>query len=193
MSHCIVGILALQGDFQKHINILQSLGYHPILVRKPEHLQPCSALILPGGESTSMRRQMQFIGLDSAIKEFSKTKPLFGTCAGLILMARSLIPTDQLEDQHPLELLDIVVERNAFGRQNESFKENIQLQFDKETSCEAIFIRAPRIRACKEHVQVLARYQGEPVLVQQGHHLGATFHPELTDTVSVYRHFLKNI
>jgi pyridoxal 5'-phosphate synthase pdxT subunit len=183
-----IGVLALQGAFSKHMAMLESIGAHAIDVRKPEDLASCQGLIIPGGESTTIMRQLNFINFSDALKEFSKKKPLFGTCAGLILMSKEIIG-DPME---PLDVIDVLVERNAFGRQYESFSVNLSTKLGavKPELIPAVFIRAPRIRHCGPEIEVLAAYEGEPVLVKQGFHLGATFHPELTHCTAIHAYFL---
>lgn len=186
-----IGVLALQGDFAKHIEVLRSLGVEVQEVRKPQDLENCQGLIIPGGESTVMLRQLDFIEMRDALLAFARQKPLFGTCAGLILMAK------QVQDFHlqSLQLLDIAVERNAFGRQVESFQTFISLEFTSEHSkaFPAFFIRAPRIKKWGKDVQVLAMWENEPILVRQGHHLGASFHPELTADPQVHQYFIEMV
>lgn len=191
MHSLMVGVLALQGAFAKHIEMMRSLGVQAKEVRKPEDLEDCDALIIPGGESTTMMKQMNFIGLVNPFREFAKKKPVFGTCAGLILMSDEIIA----DSMQPFHLLDITVERNAFGRQVESFKSDLELNLNpsKPQDFAAVFIRAPRIKTCGPAVKVLASYDGEPVLVQQGLYLGATFHPELTKDAAIHSYFLKMI
>lgn len=185
-----VGLLALQGDFAKHAQMLTSLGAEVIEVKKPEDLLTCEGLIIPGGESTTMFRQIEFVGLREPLLQFAKEKPIYGTCAGLILMSSSI----QLSPFKPLQLLDIEVERNAYGRQVESFESTIQINLsDKPTPFPAFFIRAPRIHTCSEKVKILAEFNGKPVFVQQGHHLGSAFHPELTSNPLIHKHFLEII
>jgi len=188
MNPMTVGVLALQGAFKKHIEALTALGVKAIEVRKPEELAVCAGLIIPGGESTTMMKQIGFIELAEALHSFAVEKPVFGTCAGLILISREIIG----DSMKPFNLMNITVERNAFGSQVESFHTSIEAKFSEKHPCqiEAIFIRAPRIRQIGPEVRVLASYEGEPVLVQQGHHLGATFHPELTSDRSVHKHFI---
>jgi 5'-phosphate synthase pdxT subunit len=187
----IIGVLALQGDFAKHIEILQSIGVRTKEVRTARDLQDCSGLIIPGGESTVIARQLEFGKLHTQISHFAKEKPVFGTCAGLILMSSHV----QSSALMPLELLDITVERNAFGRQANSFQAFVELHFDSHHPklFPAYFIRAPRIRANGAQVHVLATYEGEPILVRQGHHLGASFHPELTLDPAIHRYFLEMV
>ncbi len=187
-----IGVLALQGAFSKHIEMLKTLGVLAIEVRTPKDLEKCDALIIPGGESTTILRQMNFIELTEKIKEFASVKPIFGTCAGLILMSQEILKSDM----KPFNILDIKVERNAFGRQVESFKTDVNMQLNPKkqpTLFPAFFIRAPRIKECGKDVEVLATFEGEPVLVRQGDHLGATFHPELTDDAAIHRFFINLI
>lgn len=186
-----IGVLALQGAFAKHIEMLRSLQVEAVEVRKPSELEACDALIIPGGESTTMMRQIAFIKLAEPLKDFAAQKPIFGTCAGLILMAKDIIS----DETKSFNILDISVERNAFGRQAESFqsKLDVTLGGGKSRPFEAFFIRAPRIRHIGPDVKVLAQYEGEPVLVQQGNHLGATFHPELTSDSAIHAYFIRLI
>lgn len=191
MSQPVIGVLALQGAFAKHAEVLLALGARTIEVRKPKDLLGCDALIIPGGESTTMIRHMEFIHLREPFVEFSARKPVFGTCAGLILISKHILK----DNMQPFQLLDIDVERNAFGRQVESFetKLNMQLKSGNPQSIPAVFIRAPRIRRVGEDVTVLARWKNEPVLVRQGIYLGATFHPELTSDHTIHSYFLKMV
>jgi 5'-phosphate synthase pdxT subunit len=187
----VIGVLALQGAFAKHIAILKKIGVEAREVRKPQDLNDCDGLVIPGGESTTILRQMGFIKMQESLHEFMEKKAIFGTCAGLILLSKKVIGSHI----KPLGMIDIAVERNAFGRQAESFKTNLDLHLGKEKTgpFAAIFIRAPRIRECGENVEVLAEYEGEPVLVQQGYCLGATFHPELTEDPSIHHHFVNMV
>lgn len=184
-----VGVLALQGAFKKHCEILEKIGVRALPIRHLSDLEKCEALIIPGGESTVITRGIDFIGMKDALWEFSKSKPIFGTCAGLILMAVSC--------QDPrvscLGLLDVEVQRNGFGRQVESFSSLVSLKLKgKERDFRALFIRAPRIQKIGKSVKVLALYNDEPVLIQQGIHLGAVFHPELTGDPIIHRYFLEH-
>jgi 5'-phosphate synthase pdxT subunit len=183
-----IGILALQGDFSKHAEVIRSLGEEVQEVRKPQDLLKCDGLIIPGGESTVIVRLIDFIGLREPLIEFAKQKPLFGTCAGLILMSKQ---TKTLPFKS-LDLLNIEIDRNAFGRQIESFQTLISLNLDpNQKTFPAIFIRAPRIRACSDNVEILGTLEKEPVLIRQGHHLGATFHPELTSNPLIHQYFIQ--
>ncbi len=184
-----IGVLALQGAFAKHRQMLLSFNVSCVEIRKPQDLQDCDALIIPGGESTTMLKQMQFIDLVKPFLEFAAHKPIFGTCAGLILMSNHILN----DPMQPFNLLDIEVERNAYGRQIESFSAEFAADLGQslKKSIKGLFIRAPRIRKWGPEIQVLASLDNEPVLVRQGIHLGATFHPELTDSNAVHRYFLQ--
>lgn len=189
MSHShTIGVLALQGAFAKHIEMLRSLGVKVKEVRYPNDLIECDALIIPGGESTVISRQMHFSHIEEALSGFAAKKPIFGTCAGLILMSHEIIGSEI----KPYNLIDVTVERNAFGRQAESFQTQIELMIGRERAKQipAIFIRAPRIKRCSPEVNILAKFEEEPILVQQGHHLAATFHPELTGNSTIHHYFL---
>lgn len=183
-----IGVLALQGDFSKHAEVLRSLGVEVQEVRKAEDLESCQGLIIPGGESTVILRQMDFIQMREAFLEFARQKPVFGTCAGLIIMSQKV----QAFSLQPLQLLDIEVERNAFGRQIESFQAIVSLELTPEHSntFPAFFIRAPRIKKWGKEVQILAKLDDEPILVRQGHHMGASFHPELTTDPQIHQYFI---
>lgn len=189
MGTLTIGVLALQGAFSKHAETLKALGANVIEVRKPEDLASCDGLIIPGGESTTIMKQMEFIGFHETFKEFSTKKPVFGTCAGLILMSQKIIGAKM----QPFDLLNIEVERNAFGRQVESFNTDLEVHLKpgQTKKIPALFIRAPRIRHIDPNVKILASFGEEPVLVQQGFHLGATFHPELTHDQTIHAYFLQ--
>lgn len=191
MNRLIVGVLALQGAFAKHVAMLHLLGATPKEIRKPSEMERCDGLIIPGGESTTIMSQIKFINFREQLLEFAGKKPLFGTCAGLILMSQEIIG-DPLT---PLRVLEVSVERNAFGRQAESFQTNVEVKLIEHHSMifPALFIRAPRIRKWSPNIEVLAEYNKEPILVQQGLHLGATFHPELTENTTIHSHFLSLI
>lgn len=179
----LIGVLALQGGFSKHVAMLQSLNVPVIEVRTVEELQKCDGLIIPGGESTTLSRSIEYGNLHEALVTFFQKKPVFGTCAGIILMSTHIIGSAVTH----FNALDIDVERNAFGRQAESFSTSIPFQ-KKEVP--AVFIRAPRIRRTGPEVKILSSYKDEPILVQQGHFLGATFHPELTSNTAIHEYFL---
>lgn len=186
-----VGVLALQGDFFKHAEMMKSLGISIVEVRKPADLAKCNGLILPGGESSVMARLIDFIGLRDSLLAFAKQRPVFGTCAGLILMSSSVT----CSSLQPLNLLDVTIERNAYGRQIASFEDTISLNLDKGSDPQVFpgfFIRAPRIKALN-NVLILGTYKEKPVLVRQGLHLGAAFHPELTNNPVIHQYFIQMI
>ncbi len=183
-----VGILAVQGDFERHGAMLDCIGAAWALVKHPQDLSAVRALIMPGGESTTMLKFFEAEGLGPAVKEFAaKGKPIFGTCAGAILLAKEVLnpPQDRLG------LLDISIERNAYGRQVDSSVRRGDCPELSDHPVEMVFIRAPIIRRLGEGVRVLGRCGGLPVLVEQGHILAATFHPELTKDQTIHRYFLR--
>jgi 5'-phosphate synthase pdxT subunit len=189
-----VGVLALQGDFAAHGTALERAGAEPVFVRDAEQLQGIDGLVIPGGESTTMLKLLHYDHLLEPLARFGREKPIFGTCAGAILLASEVTnPT-----QESLGLLDIDVERNGYGRQLDSRVTEIEPEpeFEKRSGpgkLEAVFIRAPIIRRVGEQSKVLARYYGDPVLVEQGRHLVATFHPELTPDARVHSLFLEKL
>jgi 5'-phosphate synthase pdxT subunit len=186
-----IGVLALQGDFARHAQALARCGVEAVEVRKPSELADLDGLIIPGGESTTLLRLMEEWQFVPALEKFhAEGRPLFGTCAGAILMAR------EVEDprQFSLGLIDIGIERNAYGRQRESFEAAGEAVLDgSAVPLEMVFIRAPRIRSVGAGVQTLAKHGGDPVLVQQGRVLAGTFHPELTDDSTVHQYFCRMV
>ena len=172
-----IGILALQGNFREHAAVLRRLGADVVEVRKPEQLDGLDGLVIPGGESTAIMRLARLYGIDEALRSFER--PIFGTCAGMILLGRG-----------HLGLIDLAVERNAYGRQVASFEAPLALQGD-DRPLTGIFIRAPRIAEHGDGVQVLAEHDGAPVLLRSGRILVASFHPELTDDTRVHERFLE--
>jgi 5'-phosphate synthase pdxT subunit len=171
-----IGVLALQGNFREHAAMLRRLGAHVVEVRKPEQLDGLDGLVIPGGESTAITRLMRLYGIDEALRRFDGA--VFGTCAGMILL-----------DRRHLGLIDLVVERNAYGRQVASFEADLALAGERK-ALRGVFIRAPRVRDAGPEVEVLAEHEGEPVLLRQGRFLVASFHPELTDDTRVHERFL---
>lgn len=186
-----VGVLALQGDFARHARALERAGAEAVEVRRPEALDDVAGLILPGGESTTLLRLLEEDGFVTALRAFHAAgRALFGTCAGLILLAREVAHPAQPS----LGLLDVTVERNAYGAQRESFEAAGRVRLgEEEASLEMVFIRAPRIRRLGPGVTVLGALQGDPVLVQEGSVLGAAFHPELTASDAVHRYFCRMV
>ena len=181
-----IGVLGLQGAYAKHLAILQQLDVQAVDVRKAEDLEKCHGLIIPGGESTTMTKLINEIDMHDALLKFSVDRPVFGTCAGMIIMATK-VDDDRVET---LNLLDIEVERNAYGRQIDSFIDELDITTNGQAfSMRGVFIRAPRIKNMGDEVEVLASVNGEPVLVQQGHHMAAAFHPELTGETRIHNYF----
>jgi pyridoxal 5'-phosphate synthase pdxT subunit len=172
-------VLALQGGFREHAQMLRQLGVEAVEVRLPEELEELDGLVIPGGESTTVMRLARIYGLDEAILRFGG--PIFGTCAGMILL-----------DREHLGLADLEVDRNAYGRQVRSFEADVELTGEQEP-LRGVFIRAPRIRALAADVEVLGELDGEPVLVRDGPLLLASFHPELTDDSRVHELFLRMV
>lgn len=188
-------MLALQGDFEAHRRAIERAGQRAgdraevdvVEVRTAEEMAACDGLIVPGGESTTMLKLLQEENLLEPLRAFGREKPIFGTCAGAILLAS--------EVSHPaqpgLGLMDIAVDRNAYGRQIDSSIAKVPLEGGGEV--EAVFIRAPVIRRVGREANVLARYRGDPVWVEQGRHMVTTFHPELTQDPAIHRHFLEKL
>jgi 5'-phosphate synthase pdxT subunit len=174
-----IGVLAVQGNFREHAAMLRRLGADVIEVRRPEQLEGLDGLVVPGGESTTFMRLMRLYGLDDAVRTFAG--PVFGTCAGMIVL-----------DRNHLGLVDLEVDRNAFGRQVASFEADLELAGETEP-LRGVFIRAPRVRDTGHGVEVLAEHDGEPVLVRQGRFLVASFHPELTEDTRVHELFLDRV
>lgn len=181
-----VGVLALQGDFEAHRKALERAGAYAVEVRTAADLERVDGLIIPGGESTTMLKLLDMEGLFEPLAEFGTRKPIFGTCAGAILLATEVLNPSQ----RSLGLLDLTVERNGYGRQIDSRIAEIELTGQP---AEAVFIRAPVIRRIGPGAKVLASYQGTPVLVEQGRHLVATFHPELSSGNRIHRVFLEKV
>jgi 5'-phosphate synthase pdxT subunit len=183
-----IGVLAVQGDVREHAAVLRRLGADVVEVRKPEHLEGLDGLVIPGGESTAISRLMQLYGLWEPVAAFAR--PIFGTCAGMILLAQDAV--DAAPGQPFLGKADVVVRRNAFGRQVASFEAELDL-CDDAVPLRGVFIRAPRIEQLGEGVEVLAELDGAPVLVREGDVLLAAFHPELTDDTRVHELFLEQV
>ncbi len=182
-----VGVLALQGDYAAHANAVKRAGGEAVEVRTAAGLESVDGLILPGGESTTMLKLLKEENLFEPLKSFGQRKPIFGTCAGVILLASDV----ESPKQESLSLLDLTVKRNAYGRQLDSHIARIPAEGVGEL--EAVFIRAPIIRRLGQNVRVLASHRGDPVLVEQGRHLAATFHPELTSDPRVHARFLSKL
>ncbi len=169
-----IGVLAIQGDFREHAGVLRRLGAEPVEVRKADELEGLDGLVIPGGESTAIMRLARIYGLEEALRSFGQ--PVFGTCAGMILL-----------DRDHLGLMDVSVRRNAYGRQVASFEADLEVAGEP---VRGVFIRAPRVADTGPDVEVLAELDGEPVLLREGRFLVASFHPELTDDTRVHELFL---
>jgi pyridoxal 5'-phosphate synthase pdxT subunit len=173
----LIGVLALQGAFREHAAALRKLGAEVVEVRLPDELEGLDGLVIPGGESTTIMRLAELYGLDDAIRSYRG--PIFGTCAGMIVL-----------DRDHWDLADLAVDRNAFGRQVRSFEADVALAED-EIPLRGVFIRAPRIRDAGADIEVLGELDGDPVLVREGRLLLASFHPELTEDLRVHELFLQ--
>jgi pyridoxal 5'-phosphate synthase pdxT subunit len=175
-----IGVLAAQGDFAAHARVLRSLGATPLEVRTPDQLAGLDGLVIPGGESTTISKAIERDGLDAALREYAEAgRPVLGTCAGMIML-----------DRDHLDLLDAVARRNAFGRQLHSFEADLEVEGIGPDPLRAVFIRAPWIDAHGPDVEVLATYDGHPVVVRQGSLLACAFHPELTDDSRLHALFM---
>jgi 5'-phosphate synthase pdxT subunit len=174
-----VGVLAVQGNFREHAAMLRGLGAEVVEVRKPEQLDGLDGLVIPGGESTAIGRLIRLYGLEEGIRRFEGA--ILGTCAGMILL-----------DREHLGVLDLVVRRNAYGRQVASFEADLALDGDEEP-LRGVFIRAPRVAEAGPEVEVLAELDGEPVLLREGKVIVASFHPELTADTRVHELFLEAV
>ncbi len=181
-----IGVLALQGDFEAHRKAIERAGARAFEIRSAAELDRVDGLIIPGGESTTMLKLIDTENLLEPIRSFGSRKPIFGTCAGAILLASEI----SHPEQPSLGLMDITVERNAYGRQIDSRIARIELE---GRSSEAVFIRAPIIRRVGPGTHILATYENAPVLVEQGRHLAATFHPELSPESPVHQHFVQKV
>lgn len=181
-----IGVLDIQGSVEEHFAVLGRIdGVEPVLVKRVENFSGLGGLIIPGGESTTISKLLREYGLDREIRAFAKRGgKIFGTCAGAILLAKKII--GEACDVEPLGLIDIDVDRNAYGRQLDSFEGSVKFNGEE---IPAIFIRAPKISRAGEKCEVLARLEGEPVLVREGNVLISTFHPEMDEDLSVYKYF----
>ncbi|TDA70676.1 MAG: pyridoxal 5'-phosphate synthase glutaminase subunit PdxT [Clostridia bacterium] len=185
-----VGILALQGAFLEHREIMEKLGCETVEVRKPGQLEGIQAIIIPGGESTTMGRILLEQGMLAPLAEMGRAGvPIYGTCAGMVLLAKEIIGSQQPR----LGLMDMVVRRNAYGRQVDSFEADIEVPVLGREPLRGVFIRAPRVETVGPGVVVLASYDGWPVLVREKNLLASAFHPELTTDLRLHRHFLDEV
>ncbi|WP_434510900.1 pyridoxal 5'-phosphate synthase glutaminase subunit PdxT [Desulfitobacterium sp. AusDCA] len=182
-----IGILALQGAFREHRQALESLGCEVAEVRKPGDLDGINGLIIPGGESTTMGKLLQVDDLGEKIKRLAKNNlPIFGTCAGMIVLSKNI----EGSDQYRLGLMDVTVQRNAFGRQIASFETDLEIPALGQGPVRAVFIRAPYIKNVAPNVGILAEYEKKIVFARQGNMIASAFHPELTKDRRVHQYFL---
>jgi len=187
-----VGVLALQGAFAAHARALRALGAEPIEVRTPDHLAEVDALVLPGGESTTMSMLLESSGLfDPVAERLADGLPTLGTCAGMILLGAEIL--DGRSDQRCFGAVDISVRRNAFGRQVDSFEADLPLAELQGDPFRAVFIRAPFVERVGDDVEVLATVDGHAVVCRQGAVTVTAFHPELSDDLRLHDHFLREI
>ena len=181
-----IGVLALQGNYFMHNQVLESIGFEPVSIRYPYELDSVEGLVIPGGESTTISKLMNRIGFYDPLREFAKDFPVLGTCAGLILMSEQVIDAE-LE---PLGLLDVRVERNGYGRQISSNTIDIELELNNMNyTIPGSFIRAPKIVSYGDSIQVLAMSDKTPIIVKNNKHVGVSFHPEL-DNISILHEYI---
>lgn len=184
-----IGVLALQGAVREHVRAVEECGAEAIVIKLKEQLKEVDGLILPGGESTTMRRLIDKYDFMDELKAFAAAgKPMFGTCAGLILLAKRLVSYDAPH----IGVMDVTVERNSFGRQRESFEADLDIAGVAENFA-AVFIRGPHIVEAGENVEILAKYDGRIVAAREGQFLGCSFHPELTDDHRLTGYFINMV
>ena len=182
----MIGVLALQGDYSKHLEILEKLKISSCEIRYPHQLNEINGLIIPGGESTTMTDLIERNDLHNNIITFSNKNPILGTCAGLIMMSRS-VNDNRVKS---LNILDIEVDRNAYGRQVNSFTDKLSIYIEGiSKNITATFIRAPKINKMGKEIEIISSYNNEPVAVKQGIHMGLAFHPEL-DGITLFHEFI---
>lgn len=182
-----IGVLALQGAFREHINSIKKCGANALEIKFPQQLNEIDGLIIPGGESTTINKLMNKYNFKTHLDDFYKSgRAIYGTCAGLILIANKIINED-----FGLNYIDIDVERNAYGRQIDSFEEYVTLSFDKTQKFKAVFIRAPKITRTGPGVDILSEINDNIILVRQNNVLASTFHPELQEDKRIHEYFLK--
>lgn len=188
----IVGVLALQGDYERHVHQLILVGAEPRLVRLPRDLKGLDALIIPGGETTTMDIMLDRHNLREAVTGFARNKPVWGTCAGMILLAKGI--ENNQSGVKPLGLMDIDVVRNGYGRQVFSFEDTIRASLGNgKINLTGTFIRAPKVTRTGPEVQVMSTFRDSPVLVRQGRYLASSFHTELDDDTTLLEYFLSEI
>lgn len=185
-----IGVLALQGDVREHIDMIRKAGGEAVAVRTREEIEAVDGLIIPGGESTTIGKLLDRFGLMPVLRDMpAQEKPIFGTCTGMILLAKTI----ENSEQPHIGLLDVTVRRNAFGRQIDSFEEDLAVTGIAGMPVRAVFIRAPYVTEVQPGVEVLAEYHGHPVMVREGNLLAAAFHPELTHDTRVHQLFIRMV
>ena len=184
-----IGILALQGNYHQHKIVLDILGIQSLLIRNARELNGCDALIIPGGESTTISKQIDNNKLRLTLSNYAIKHPIMGTCAGMIMLSSN----ESTDNMTPLNIMDFKVKRNAWGRQVDSFSANINLNFDENRPFHAVFIRAPKISNIGKDVHVLASYNNEPILITNGKHVVSTFHPEMGEDCRIHEYFINNV
>ena len=184
-----IGILALQGNFDQHKKMFDLLGIDNIFIRYSSDVEKCDAIVIPGGESTTMSKQIDRNNLRHVLKEYSKTNSLFGTCAGMILLSSN----NESKNLQPLGIMDFTINRNAYGKQIESFSDDLQLNFSDDTYFHAVFIRSPKVLKIGKNIKILASYKKQPVMITDGRHFATTFHPEIGSDIRIHNYFMEQI
>ena len=184
-----IGVLALQGNYNCHKTILKSFDVGIKFVKYSEDLDACNGLIIPGGESTAISIQINRNKLKDAIINFSNEKPILGTCAGMIMLSSKL----NSNNVDTLGIMDFDIDRNAWGRQVNSFTDKVKLSFDSRFLFEGVFIRAPKIKRIGSKIEIIAKYKTEPVMVSDGRHVACSFHPELGIDNRIHSYFMEKI
>jgi len=186
----VIGVLSLQGDFEKHGRAVSRLGYEPVFIKDKKALEQCDKLIIPGGESTTFLKLIDKLDFRSDLVEFGHHKSIMGTCAGLIVLSAK---TDDPQSE-PLGLIDISVIRNAYGRQIDSFSDTVEIKLAHEISTfKGVFIRAPKIESTGSGVKALGHHEGNVVVAANDHVLVTTFHPELTEDPRIHQYFIEQM
>lgn len=186
-----IGVLGMQGDIREHMEFLKKLGVDVVLVKLPKHLESVDGLIIPGGESTTIWKLLKITGLDVELKRMiEEGLPVYGTCAGMIVLSKGV---ENYPDQRTLEVIDIKVRRNAYGRQVESFETDLKIKYIDGKPFRGVFIRAPLIVEHGKGVEILSTYEDKPVMARQENILVSSFHPELTNDTRVHEFFLQMI
>ena len=184
-----VGVLALQGNYIQHKRMLDKLDINNILVQYPRELEKCDLLIIPGGESTAISKQIDRNKFRQPIMNFVKNNSVFGTCAGMILLSS----TNESNNLKPLGVMDFKAERNAYGRQMDSFSGNLHLEIDNSANFKALFIRAPKVSNIGKGIKILATYKNHPVMITDGRHFATTFHPEIGNDIRIHKYIMEQI